>query len=139
MCLASDKIKFCTCTASSVEQLKHYWVLHRRIKGKNAMVIGEPVMPYDLSREENQVNEQLLLRRINEPDAFDVDLKPADGDRLQVSFKCVEVADSYVHYGFSYSNGKSKKAKYDGLKWMWHHEETRFGKLQNALRRGDTR
>ena len=41
MCVILGKIKHCTCKASSTEKLEHYWVLHRRNKDKNEIIVGE--------------------------------------------------------------------------------------------------
>jgi hypothetical protein len=133
MCRVSTKIKFCTCSASSPEKLKHYWVFHRFIEGKDVMVIGEPVMPFDIDRETNSFNRELLLHRVNEPDAFDINLYPKENDRLQISFLCKNDVGGYIHYGFSFRNGNWAEEMFDGLEWMWHHSEIAFGKIKQAL------
>jgi hypothetical protein len=136
MCLVSGKIKFCTCSKDSKKNLRHYWVFHRFIKGKDHMVLGEPVMPYTFDNKEFDLsNRKLLLRRINEPDAFDVELRPKSGDRLQLSFFCKKNSPGYIHYGFSFRKGKWVEETYDVFGWMEHHEESETGKIESALQK----
>ena len=47
--VSENKIKFCTCVADDVEldELDHFWVLHRYNNGEIYQVIGEPIIPDD--------------------------------------------------------------------------------------------
>lgn len=133
MCRVSEKIKFCTCSAPSIDSLKHYWVFYRKVKGKDIMVMGEPMSPYPINIADDQHNRNLLKLRVNEPDAFDIDLQPKTGDRLQVSFQCANAVEGYLHYGFKFEKGKWIEKEFDYFDWMTHHEEDKFGKLNPAL------
>ncbi len=133
MCRVSDKIKFCTCSASSTEMLKHYWVFHRFVEGKDHIVIGQPMFPYSIDDRTNNYNREQLLKRINKRDAFDTILNQREGDRLQISIQCGEGFNGYIHYGFSFNSCQWVEEEFDSLMWMWHHEESRFGKIRSAL------
>jgi hypothetical protein len=132
MCKVSDKIKFCTCKAKSTEQLKNYWVFHRFIKGKFELVIGQPMLPFLIDEQTHLLNRETLLKRVNEADAFDIDLKPKQNDRLQLSFNFGDTIYDRIDYGFLYRNKKWIVTGFDSLEWMWKHEEEKFGKIENA-------
>lgn len=95
------------------------------------MMIGEPMMTY-WDAEDELHNRVLLLKRVNEPDAFDVDLKPKAKDRLQISICC---GHRYMDYGFVYKGGERVEEEFDGIEWMWRHEEVEFGKVAGALKK----
>ncbi len=90
MCKLSNQLKLCTCDVGSVDRLEHYWVLHRFDPRKDDSVIGRLFMPHTLDGRVEAYNRSLLLQRLQEGDAFDVDLKPREGDRLQLTFRCSE-------------------------------------------------
>lgn len=133
MCKVSNKIKFCTCKAASVESLKHYWVFYKYAKDKNMMILGEAAMPYTMDPSTHIFNTTLLLQRVNEPGAFDVLLHPATRDRLQVSFLCGEGEASYFHYGFEYKKGRWLEKIFNYFEWNDKHDEASFGVCQKAL------
>jgi hypothetical protein len=133
MCRVSDKIKFCTCSVS-LDQLKNYWVLHRYVEGKLDIVIGQPLMPYNVDEQTDTYNKEVLLKRVNEADAFDVNLNPKENDRLQVTFTRDVEDEENMNYGFVFKNGKWEEEGYDALEWMWRHEEETFGKVKEAFK-----
>ncbi len=133
MCMLSDKLKLCTCDAASVGELDHYWVLHRFIEGKNSMVIGRTRIPEKLDAQAEAHNRALLLARLNESDAFDVDLQPKDRDRLQLTFSFSTPQPKTIIYGYGRVDGRWVEEAYDNLGWRWHHEEERFGEVRSAL------
>jgi hypothetical protein len=111
-------MKFCSCKVSSVYKLKHYWVFHQFVHGQENIVIGTTIMPYISDVQTEMQNKSLLLTRVNEDDAFDVQLNPKENDRLQVSFKWREDMDDYLDYGFEFKFGKWKGKQFDSLEWM---------------------
>lgn len=144
MCELSKKLKLCTCDAgSSVAALDHFWVLHRFDPAKNTMVIGRVRMPDRLDAEVEAYNRALLLARLNEPDAFDVDLGPREGDRLQLTFtfrKHVppgKESVKVIHYGYAYENGRWKEMPYESLSWYRKHHREQSGELRPALTTGE--
>ena len=134
MCKVSDKIKLCTCSAGSINELKHFWILHRYSKTKNEIFIGELVMPYMIDGATFLNNKTVLLKRINEADAFDIDLSPKNKDRIQLTFTCPEPADQQITYGYSFKKGIWVEEEFDPLTWSWHHEKDKFGIIDPALR-----
>ena len=67
MCEISDKIKFCTCS-SDVENLKHYWVLHRKSANLDEMqfCVGTYMMPNEKAMAFLEINTATLENRLNE-------------------------------------------------------------------------
>ena len=133
MCKVSDKIKLCTCAVNSVNELKHYWILHRYNKSKNNIVIGDCMLPYMVDEKIIINNKAMLLKRINEVDAFDIELSPKNKDRLQLTFTCTDSHDQQITYGYSYKKGKWVEEDFDPLEWSWHHDEQKFGIINPAL------
>jgi hypothetical protein len=137
VCELSRKLKLCTCDVGSVAELDHYWVFHRFVEGKNEMVIGRVAMPPKLDAKVEAHNRSVLLARLNESDAFDVDLKPRDGDRLRLTFrfsKGFPAKDKTITYGYAKKDGRWVEEAYSGLSWRWHHEEENFGEVRAALK-----
>jgi hypothetical protein len=129
MCKLSDALKLCTCDAASIDELDHFWVFHRFDPTKNELVIGRILIPYALAPEIEAHNRALLLARLDDPDAFDVDLAPRDGDRLQLTFRFGGHYEQ-THYGYERRAGKWVEQAYDGLSWSHHHDREHFGEVR---------
>lgn len=136
MCEVSDKLKLCSCAAVNPRDLRHYWILHRFDKGKSTMVVGMFMLPHILSEEIEVRNKNLLLTLLNQPDTFDKNIIPRQGDLLELSFSCGD-DDRKITYGFKYNRGKWQEEGFDPLVWMWHHDEEQYGKIKNALKRNN--
>jgi len=133
VCKLSEKLKLCTCSAGSVADLEDYWVLHRFVEGKNQIVIGRALLPDKLDAKVEAHNRSLLLARLNDPDAFDIDLRPRDGDRLQLTFRfSVGGAAKTISYGYTHAQGRWIEQAYDSLSWQWHHDSESFGEVRSA-------
>jgi hypothetical protein len=141
VCKLSSQLKLCTCDVGSVDRLEHYWVLHRFDPRKDDSVIGKLFMPHTLDGRVEAYNRSLLLQRLQEGDAFDVDLKPREGDRLQLTFRCSEADASeslkgkIITYGYAWSAGRWVEQAFDPLSWRARHDEERFGEVRPALER----
>jgi len=61
MCIVPDKLKRCTCTEDK-EEFIHYRELHRLVKGKDVIIMGELVPPAETGTKTNQLNKQMLLQ-----------------------------------------------------------------------------
>lgn len=135
MCIISDKIKFCTCAKSSVEKLKHYWILYRYAEGKEELCMGMPMMPTsmrDLSFEENQ---STLLNRLNEADAFDIPLKFKAKDLLEIVINNNTLDfDATFTYSFKFKKGRLVAEETDPFEVMNHFDEEESGKIKTALK-----
>ena len=110
MCEISDKTKFCTCS-SDVEKLKHYWVLHRKSAKLDEMqfCVGTYMMPNEKAMAFLEINTTTIENRLNESDAFDVDLELKNKDILEVVInnKSRNYEDQ-ITYAFEYNKGKWK-------------------------------
>jgi hypothetical protein len=136
MCEVSDKLQLCTCAKIDFDTAKHYWVYHRFVKGQEMLVMGDPILPYDIDEETDLINRQLLITLVNERSVFDKPIHPQEGDLLELSFLLKEEFGRTV-YGFKYHNGKWEEEEYDVFKWMAHHKEAKHGKIKNALKNKD--
>ena len=134
MCKVSNKLKLCTCT-KPLENLKHYWIFHRFIKGKNEFVIGEPIMPEYFLFTNHPDNESIIEELLNNKNLFDVDIIPKNNDRLELSLTCKDPIVRLMTFGFEYKSSKWKTIEYDCFGWMQKHEDVKHGKITNALER----
>ena len=131
MCQISHNITFCSCTGFSIGELKHYWVLYRHNKGKKFHIIGEPIWPiYDDCFD---VNEDTLLARLAEEDAFDVPMEFQLKDRFVVVLN--SDSDHFQAYAFKYTSKGLQKDSYDYFDFKNLYDEWRFGKLKNVFAR----
>ncbi len=136
MCIVSDKIKFCTCAKGSVEKLKHYWILYRYSKDKDLFCMGEPMMPTSMLDSSFEENQNTLLNRLNEPDAFDVPLtfKAKDLLEIVVNNNASNFHEPFI-YSFKFKKGKWEAEETDPFEIMNHFDEENSGKIKSALRR----
>jgi hypothetical protein len=135
MCLISDKIKFCTCANGPIENLKHYWILYRYVKGKEDFCMGMSMMPTsmrDLSFEENQ---STILNRLNESDAFDIPLKFKAKDIMEIVINNTSDIYKSFTFTFKFKKGKWEPEETDSFEIMNHYDEEISGKIKNALKR----
>lgn len=131
MCKVSDKLLLCTCKTENVNSLKNYWVFYRRNKNKNTITLGSMIMPYAPEENIEKYNEETLLRLMNTPSTFDVDLKPRAGDRIQLHFTINH--EQYMDYGFEYKRSKWVLLTYNPFEWDEKHNESKHGKIVKAL------
>ena len=135
MCIVSDKIIFCTCNGN-YEELQHYWVLYRRTGRKNVIVVGEPMMPTSMRDLNFEQNNNTLLARLNEPEAFDLPMNFKEKDRLDmvINNKATEI-DLRFSYSFESRNGKWNFIESDPFDIENHFNEEMGGKMKSVLNR----
>ena len=131
MCKVSDKLLLCTCKAENIDSLKNYWVFYRRNKNKNLFIVGSMIIPYAQEENIEKYNEGTLLRLMNTPSTFDVDLKPKAGDRIQLHFTVND--EQFMNYGFEYKRSKWILHAYNQFEWDEKYDESKHGKIVNAL------
>ena len=77
-----------------------------------------------------EMNTAALLKRLNEPDAFDIDFSPKENDRLLIVLTCKEHFSGEAFHGFEYKEGKWVVCEYDTFEWDFKHREEKFGKVK---------
>jgi len=130
MCKITSKIKFCTCKASSNEKLQHYWCLYRFNKDKNEMIVGNVILPDYLLDINYEVNKVVLEKRLNEEDAFDVDLSFKPKDVLEIVCNNFNDSKRTVH-GFKYKGKRWQFYEIDDFYIMGHYDVLSFGKMKS--------
>jgi hypothetical protein len=130
MCKVSDQIKFCTCVDDNIdiEELNHYWVLHRYNKDKNVTVMGTSVLPSDL-QPQFEVNETLLINTLNRREAFDKKIELEKGDRLEVVL-CNNSEDDELYYNFKFTGKKWEFIESDCFDLMNNFDEVKVGEIK---------
>ena len=132
MCVVSDKIKFCTCSAEDLDGALNTWTFFRKRPRSNETlhILGSAMMPLEIDFFTELQNQETLLKRVNERDAFDIDLNPEEGDRLLLSFRKDKDAPP-LWYGFEYFDGVWEEESYSVFDWMETHKEGEKGKVYN--------
>ena len=130
MCNISNKIKFCSCLASTPDKLRHYWIVHRFNKNLDEFHIGQPQFPDELFVTDYDLNKEILLNRLNESDAFDFKIHFNAKDKLEISINHAQDDSQKATYCFKFSKGKWRHAEYDVFELMNHYDELKFGKLK---------
>jgi hypothetical protein len=139
MCKVSDQIKFCTCDIDNLEELTNYWIFYRYHRDKNEIIVGSYMFPVRWNPAIVEHNEATLLKRINESDAFDTDLRPKYKDRLEIVLHWKDANDTApedlfngpLHLGFEFKKGKWQPCTYDYFEWVKKHEEEVAGILED--------
>jgi len=132
MCKVSSSLKLCTCDAKKLPE--NYWIFHRFNAEKEWYVVGETMLPYFISADDDEFNRNLLLKLLNEKDVFDIEMNPQNKDRLQLTFK-PSTKSHCIYYGFEYLNGKWIHSSYDWHEWQWHHDRELSGEIRNAMQK----
>ena len=129
MCQISNTLKLCTCIAASTNQLQNYWVLHRRNKDKNEMIVGQVMLPFEWINPNFKKNYDLLENRVNEADVFDVPIVFKAKDVLELVFNNNDDSKR-VTYGFKYFKKQWIKSEIDVFDLMGRFDELQFGKIK---------
>ena len=112
MCKISDQLKLCTCETNDVEQLKHYWVLSR--PGRQFDLIGETFPPTYIGEKLDRINENTILKLLNEGNCFDTEIMHQENDVLELHFDLNLVRQknlassynsNYLIYTFKFQRG----------------------------------
>ena len=128
MCQISNQLKFCTCSPGERNRIDHGWILHRFVGEKEFQVLGSVIPPSDwLDPAKRALNEETLLSRLNDRDAFDVDLKARNGDRLEVFFNRFSEGNDYLNYVF-----ELKSDQWIIADWEPFDLENRFKRLRSG-------
>ena len=130
MCKITNKIKFCTCKATSTERLQHYWCLHRYNKDKNELTVGEAILPNEFLDINYEVNKVVLEQRLKDADAFDMDLRFKPRDVLEIVCHNTDT-DKRVVYGFKYKGNRWQVYAISAFELMNEYDEVVFGKMKN--------
>lgn len=135
MCLISDKIQFCTCLASAVNQLKHYWVWYRFNKEKKLMIVGEVMLPNFILNPDFAKNKEILKIQLNQKDAFDTVLDFKTKDLLEIVIDHAIPHTDKTSYLFEYKKDNWQSREYDPFYIASYFDEKEFGKIKAPLKR----
>lgn len=136
MCTVSDKLKLCSCKAENVERLKHYWIL-RRPTEKTHWVVGLMILPADIGKDADKLNQQNILRQLNSRNCFDIELQHQENDILELHFTIKANSrrnqnlllshGDFLAYAFKFKKGKWTKDNYNPFEIDF--EEVQKGKI----------
>ena len=128
MCVISDSIKFCTCVKGSIKSMDCYWILYRIGNPKENWIIGEPMMSFGFLDSDYESNRYILLKRLNEQDAFDKALDLQINDKLHIVFNNLSKVEQPIIYAYQYINGKWVEDEYDWFELEnYHHKKVAKG------------
>ncbi|HEX2536398.1 MAG TPA: hypothetical protein VHK69_21800 [Chitinophagaceae bacterium] len=130
MCKVSADIQFCTCAADP-DLLRDYWTWYRFHADQEDFVMGLVMRPPAIDPATDVYNREVLLARINTPEAWDAALTPAINDRLCVSLEAAtEEGTGYVHYGFEFDGRQWNPCTFDLYAWLEKHRTSATGGLR---------
>ncbi len=96
------------------------------------MILGETMCPSLLLIINYEVNQNTILSRINEEDAFDIPLEFQSKDILEIVLNNdVDIAT----YTFEYKKGKWKISAANYFEIANNYDEEQSGKIKSALKR----
>lgn len=90
-------------------------------------------MPPFIDPNTNEHNISTLENRLNEPEAFDIELSPKERDRLQITFTIDKPYSSPLFYCFVYRKEKWVNIDHDTFDLMSRFTEIISGKIKPAL------
>jgi hypothetical protein len=133
MCLVSDKIKFCTCNVGEAHILNHYWILYRHNKDKNELVIGMTILPDDFTPFYEE-NKEIISRRLNDTDAFDIPIDFKNRDHLEIVFNnhFDKPGVNRMEYYFVYKAGMWRLTENNPFHLESHFDDIKFGEIKNV-------
>lgn len=132
MCVISDNIKFCTCSGGSVKSLDSYWAVYRFGKRKDKWLIGDFMLPPGLLDSNFDSNKQTILKRLNQPDAFDKVIDFRNNDKLHIVFNdSTEIKEDTI-YAYRFNKGKWVEDQYDYLEFeTYYYRKVAKGNIEN--------
>jgi hypothetical protein len=104
MCEITDQIKFCTCAKGHYSKLSHYWLYYRVGEKKESIMKGTAIIPDYLSMPDYIENQYKLLERLNNPDAFDIEIHPKEGDLMEIVLNNLGNSRAEFHFIFQDSS-----------------------------------
>lgn len=131
MCTISDALKLCSYKAKSAHQLQNYWVLYRRNKNKNIMIVGEIILPSFewFHPNEYKTNYATLENSLNEGNVFDVPMEFKAKDVLELVFNNNDDFKRAT-YGFKYYKKQWIKSAQCPFTLAGHFDELQFGTIK---------
>ena len=131
MCLQNHQIKFCTCDIDEENLPENYWILYRYENDEELTIVGEAILPYDDQMSDfNYLNNQnIILERINESDAFDFKTDFQEQDLLEVYLKNKD-NDEKDSFCFEFQDKTWTSTKSDYYYFGIIHNEYRTGKVE---------
>ena len=98
--------------------------------------VGTYMLPNEKAMAFFEINTTTLEKRLNEADAFDVDLELKNKDILEVVINNKSRNhEDQITYAFEYNKGKWKSIEYDFFELKNEFEETDSGKMKNVLKK----
>ncbi|MBK6373142.1 MAG: hypothetical protein IPO45_11555 [Saprospiraceae bacterium] len=104
--------------------------------------MSELFMPADIGEENDEINMDIILSKLNMGNIFDMDIKHKNNDILELvfSFKADRErfrnfspnTGDFLAYAFKYRNGQWKKFDYEN--WVINFDEVEKGKIVNPFK-----
>lgn len=137
MCKLADKIKFCTCVDENIniEDLNHYWVLHRvnsnTEESMNEIIMGMPIFP-DHLHPMFDINDKALLSTLNTNDAFDKKINTANGDVIEIVLCNNDNSTGLFRYTYKYNGSLWESDDADCFELSNNYKELKKGRIKEV-------
>lgn len=131
MCEITNQIKLCTCVDENIEieNLNHYWVLHRKNNNKSIDIMGIPVFP-DHLHPRYEVNADILLKTLNTPDTFDEKITLNSEDCIEIILCNNKETNELFRYTYRYTGKSWVTDDSDCFDLINNYEEVYTGELK---------
>lgn|SRR5690606_5627073 len=126
MCKITNKLILCSCD-TDLDFHDNHWALNRFRNGKEEIMIGQPMMPYDLDQETESYNISFLANLINQGDCFDFEAEFQEKDQLVLFLKNEKGFQEDKIYAFEFSGQKWSTVESEPLMLNWYHNTIRQG------------
>lgn len=126
MCRITNKLILCSCT-TDLDSHDNHWVLNRIRDGKEEIMIGQPMLPYDLDPEVESYNVSLIEKMINQENCFDFETEFQEKDQLVLFLKSDSPFQEDRMYAYEFSGQKWSAIETEPLMLNWYRDTIREG------------
>lgn len=126
MCKITNKLILCSCDIG-LDFHDNHWVLNRIRGGKEEIIIGQPMLPYDLDPEVESYNVALIEEMMNQGNCFDFETEFQEKDQLVLFLKSDNQYQEERIYAFEFSDQRWCATETEQLMLNWYRETIRKG------------
>jgi hypothetical protein len=128
----SDKFKFYISNIGEPYIYTHYWILHRHNIDKDDFYNGSSFQPNN-SIQFYEENKNILLKRLNEFDVFNIPVEFKNRDHIEIVFHnhFEKPGMERMEFFFEYKSGMWRLSENDANHIEGYFDEILFGEIKN--------
>ncbi len=130
MCIELNQLTLCTCeTREKLEDLDRYWILYRKGRNREYMIMGEPIGRDYLALDNYGLILDKILLSLNSGNVFDKKIDHIESDLLHIFIKPDSKKDHWV-FSFEFCEGKWISHSFEPFEADNGFRELKFGDLE---------